>query len=262
MKPSCISLMTDFGLSDEYVGVMKGVIASINPYAQVIDITHQIMPQNILQAAYTLWFSYAYFPKNTLHVVVVDPGVGSDRQIIALKASDYFFLAPDNGILSFILNKFQCSAVRIDRSEFFLPNVSDTFHGRDIFAPVAAHISKNQNIENFGSIISSKSLTTLSNTGPYVKNKQVIGKVIMSDRFGNLITNISVKDMNQISSKDDITIQIRDTKIMGISCHYEQVKKNTLLAIIGSKGLLEISVNCGNAKHELGVEIGCQICIK
>jgi len=267
MENSCISLITDFGLKDEYVGVMKGVIALKNPCVKVIDITHYIDPQNILQAAYTLLFSYSYFPKHTVHVIVVDPGVGSDRKIVAVKADDYFFLAPDNGVLSFILNEFLCTTIVVNRSEFFLPGVSNSFHGRDIFAPVSAHIAKYQQIEDLGDEISPKELIKLHNTGPYIDKGQIIGQFVMSDRFGNLISNISFNDLKKFKAADSfdimntINIKFKDKKIVGIVNHYEQVKKKSMLAIIGSKGLLEISINCGNAKHDLNVEIGSKIYI-
>ncbi|MBF0449492.1 MAG: SAM-dependent chlorinase/fluorinase [Candidatus Magnetomorum sp.] len=265
MKPSCISLITDFGLSDEYVGVMKGVIASINPHTTVIDITHHIAPQNIIQAAYTLWFSYAYFPQNTVHVVVVDPGVGSTRKIVALKTEKAYFLAPDNGVLSLILNEHPCTAVYVDRSEFFLKTVSGTFHGRDIFAPVAAHLSKTRNLYQFGSTIPSTQVVTLSNPLPYIENDTLFGQVVMTDHFGNIISNISEKDLDRIGLANGLNesacIHIKDKRIAGIVGHYGQCKKGELLAILGSKGFLEISINCGNASQEIAVEIGCQICI-
>jgi hypothetical protein len=254
-------LLTDFGLCDEYVGVMKGVIASINPHANVIDICHEIDPQNIIQAAYMLWFSHAYFPRQTVHVSVVDPGVGTDRHIIALKANNYFFLAPDNGILTHIINNYECLSVRLTASQYYLSQVSSTFHGRDIFAPVAAHLSTGLNLNQLGETIPASQLVKLLDIYPKKKNDQFVGKVIMIDRFGNLITNISQKDLNQFIDRP-LTIWMNNISIQGISNNYMQVRKGELLAIIGSKGLLEISINCGNASLELGVEIGCHILVE
>jgi len=260
MKVSCISLLTDFGLCDEYVGVMKGVIASINPKANVIDICHNITPQNIVQAAYMLWFSHTYFPKNTVHVAVVDPGVGTDRRIIALQANDYSFLAPDNGILTFIIKNYKCLPVHITDSQFYLSHVCSTFHGRDIFAPVAAHLSKGLSLNKLGKTIPTHQLVKISDIHPVIQKDQIVGKVIMTDRFGNLITNISKEDLN-LDVKRKITIYVNNLLIQGIASNYEQVRKGEVLAIIGSKGLLEISINCGNASLELGIEVGCQISV-
>jgi hypothetical protein len=258
MNVSCISLLTDFGLCDEYVGVMKGVIASIHPQVSVIDICHDIDPQNIIQAAYMLWHTHAFFPKQTIHVAVVDPGVGTDRRIIALKANDYFFIAPDNGILTLIINNYDCLSVFVTASQFILPQVSSTFHGRDIFAPIAAHLSKDLNFNKLGEKIPANQPVKLSEIYPIKQKNQLIGKVIMIDRFGNLITNISLKDLNQEINRTS-TIYVNNKKIRGIASNYMQVRTGELLAIIGSKGLLEISINCGNARLELGVEIGDQI---
>jgi len=261
MNVSCISLLTDFGLCDEYVGVMKGVIASINPHASVIDICHNIAPQNIVQAAYMLWFSHKYFPENTVHVAIVDPGVGTNRRIIALKANGYFFLAPDNGILTLIINNYKCLPVCLTESKYYLSRVSSTFHGRDIFAPVAAHLSKSRQLSQFGETISTHQLAKISDIHPIKKEGQLVGKVIMTDHFGNLITNISQQDLHPklycstiIHINDDISIQ-------GISDNYMQVQKGNVLGIIGSKGLLEISISSGNARRELGIENGCPISV-
>ena len=254
-KEPCISLLTDFGLRDEYVGVMKGVIASINPKANVIDISHTIAPQNIVQAAYILWTSHVYFPKKTVHVAVVDPGVGTHRRIIALQANDYYFLAPDNGLLTFVINNYTCTSVCLTESRFFLSHVSDTFHGRDIFAPVAAHLSKDLNINQLGEMVPSHTLVKLPDIHPIKQDGQLIGQVIMTDHFGNLITNISQEDLHP-DMNPSIMIHINNISIQGIASNYMQVRKGDVLAIIGSKGLLEISINCGNASQELGIEIG------
>ncbi|ETR71551.1 MAG: hypothetical protein OMM_02406 [Candidatus Magnetoglobus multicellularis str. Araruama] len=257
MKSSCISLITDFGLCDEYVGVMKGVIAGINPHAKVIDISHEVCPQNIIQAAHILCASYAYFPKNTVHLAVVDPGVGTDRRIIAIASKNHFFVAPDNGILSLIINRF-CRAVHVTRSDFFMPKVSTTFHARDIFAPVAAILSKNEDIKALGDEIPIQDLITIPNIDP-ILNNQLVGTVIMADRFGNLITNISEKDLDIIDWRTSACIHVGNHTIFGISTHYMQVEKGESVALMGSKGLLEISVNCGNAKQLLGVNIDDKI---
>jgi len=258
MKDSCISLLTDFGLCDEYVGLMKGVIATINPNVNIIDICHNISPQNIIQAAYMLRFSHQFFPRKTIHVVIVDPGVGTERRIIALQTDNYFFLAPDNGVLTLILNQYDCKSVFLTQSQFYLSHVSSTFHGRDIFAPVSAYLSKDYNIEQYGETISPHQLKKLSGIYPLKYKEKLVGQVIMIDRFGNIITNISLADIH-LDIRRTVFIHINKMSIEGISSNYAQVKKGELLAIIGSKGLLEISINCGNAKLDLGVDIGCQV---
>jgi len=259
MTQACISLLTDFGLYDEYVGVMKGVIASINPHATVIDISHHIAPQNIIQGAFMLNSAYAFFPESTVHLAVVDPGVGTDRRIIGLRANNHFFLAPDNGILTCILDNYSCEAVTLSRSELYLPEVSCTFHGRDIFAPVAAHLSNSRDIHLLGQTISPTHLIKLPDTKPVITKTQISGKVIMIDRFGNLITNISKNDLSQLPEPSSIVIHVDDCQIFDIKNHYAQVPQNSLIAIIGSKGLLEICVNCGNAKKILNIKIGCRV---
>ena len=141
-RPRVITLLTDFGNQDAYVGIMKGVIAGINPFANIIDICHNIPPQDIFKAAYLLYTSYKYFPRKTIHVAVVDPGVGSRRDIVCVETKDYFFLVPDNGLLSFILQQERPKSIfRVTNSKYLLPSPSSTFHGRDVFAPVAAHLS-------------------------------------------------------------------------------------------------------------------------
>ncbi|MCD6224235.1 MAG: SAM-dependent chlorinase/fluorinase, partial [Deltaproteobacteria bacterium] len=189
---SIITLLTDFGVEDEYVGIMKGVILSINPSSTIVDITHQIAPQDIIAAAYRIKFSYKYFPEKTVHLVIVDPGVGSGRPLLAAKIQGHFFLAPDNGILTPLLDDGDIDTlVFVENSEYFLDSVSQTFHGRDIFAPVAAHISKGIDIMELGKLADIKSLARLSVEKPFIAdNGELSGIIVSIDRFGNLITNI------------------------------------------------------------------------
>ncbi|MEA3434835.1 MAG: SAM-dependent chlorinase/fluorinase, partial [Thermodesulfobacteriota bacterium] len=160
---SIITLTTDFGTDDEYVGIMKGVILSLNPSAVIVDITHHIDPQDLLQAAYTIYSSYRYFPQKTVHVVIVDPTVGSNRKIIAFKIDDHIFLAPDNGVLTLLINERKINSIgRIDNTNYFLDPVSRTFHGRDIFAPVSAHLSMGVPIKKLGTTVAQNKLICLS----------------------------------------------------------------------------------------------------
>jgi len=261
-----ITLLTDFGLADEYVGLMKGVILSINPLAKIIDLTHQIDPQDIVQAAYTIKSSYKYFPKGTIHVLVVDPGVGSSRSVIALEKDGHIFLAPDNGLLALLINsKKDNFIISVDNSKYFLKNISRTFHGRDIFAPVAAHMTNGVKLHEIGSPIDGEKLTQIKMPVPHtLSGGGIKGSVIFIDRFGNLITNIDAdlieKNINQ-KKNSDIKIILGNKIIHGLSNNYKSVNIQSSLAIIGSKGYLEISVNYGNAKQYFKAQKGDKVII-
>lgn len=253
---SVITLTTDFGIVDEYVGVMKGVILSVNPSASIVDITHHIPPQNIIYAAFLIQSSYRYFPKNTVHVIVVDPGVGTDRAILAARKDDHIFLAPDNGILTPILEDqtFQ-TLVSVDNSFYFLDSISHTFHGRDIFAPIAGHLAKGLPIEELGKKIDICQIKRISIPKPVITDQTIEGTIMMIDRFGNLITNIDKKILQTILNKS-VRIYIGNKTIEGISENYSSVEFQKPLAIIGSKGYLEISINCGSAKNYFQAQMG------
>jgi len=243
-----IALMTDFGLSDSYVGQMKAVIASINTETNIIDITHDVQPQNIMQGAFVLMTSYQYFPKGTIFVCVVDPGVGSKRKAICVQTEDYYCIAPDNGLLTYALKKLKIlNTVQLDNEEFHLKDKSNTFHGRDIFAPVAAHLSLGIEIEKIGSVIDINDIVKLKPLKLKKKKKKIIGEIIYADKFGNLITSIHKSDIQEIGK--DILIQFGKQKIRGISKTYSDVKKGELLAYIGSSGYLEIGVRGGNTDN-------------
>ena len=258
---SLITLLTDFGICDEYVGLMKGVILSIIPSAVVVDITHQIGPQDLSQAAYTIKSSYRYFPTNTVHLIVVDPGVGGDRDIIAMKSNEHVFIAPDNGVLTLICDEGEIeSIIRIDNAAFFLKSISQIFHGRDIIAPVGAHIAKGVPLNTIGpeidliNIIRLKDLNaTISQTG------ELVGTIVSIDRFGNLITNIDIKQLNDYArfDRDEIPqFRIGEKVVRGLSTAYINVDQHCPLAIIGSRGYLEIAVNRGSAQRYFDVNKG------
>jgi S-adenosyl-L-methionine hydrolase (adenosine-forming) len=260
-----ISLLTDFGESDVYVGIMKGVILSKAPDARIVDISHSISPQNLVQAAYLIDSAYPYFPKGTAHVIVVDPGVGSDRNIIALEAAGSFFLAPDNGVLTLILEKASVNrAVKVENRRFFLENVSRTFHGRDIFAPVAAHLSMGGDINELGPCIVPSALVYLPIPKPVSsKTGELIGTVIDIDRFGNLITNIDESIIQAFCAKSgsEVTVGIGKNQICGLQGFYDGVSPGAMLAIIGSRGTLEIAINCGSAKDYFSAAIGDEVTV-
>ena len=264
---SIISLLTDFGTEDEYTGIMKGVIYSINPSARIVDITHNLEPQDIVQAAYVIASSYRYFPPGTVHIIVVDPGVGSNRAIIAFEKDDHVFLAPDNGVLTLILKDDPIRvAIRVENPDFFLKPVSRTFHGRDIFAPVGAHISKGLNIKKLGTPVSRDEIKQIDIPVPkFIDKTAVIGNIISIDRFGNLITNISLHDLKNIlktSSTNKIEIIAGETRISGLSMNYSSVQPQQPLAVIGSRGYLEIAINQGSAKYILGTQKGDSVKIR
>ncbi len=248
MGSGIITLTTDFGTKDAYVGAMKGVILGINPNATIVDISHEIEPQDIFQAAYVISTAYPYFPDGTIHVVVVDPGVGSNRKAIMLRTSHAYFVAPDNGVLSYVIDDM-LDAVNISEPYFWLNPVSKTFHGRDIFAPVAAHLSMGVPAGNFGEGISS--LVKLPISKPeMLANGTVVGRVIHVDRFGNLITNIKSGDF----PAEDIHIEVKDHVIEGLSSSYADGEE--IMALIGSDGYLEIGIRNGSAADFLKIGFG------
>jgi len=254
-----ISLLTDFGIDDEYVGVMKGVILSINPAAVIVDISHRIKPQGILQAAFLIKSSYQFFPEHTIHVIVVDPGVGSDRAILAYEKKKHVFIAPDNGVLTLLLDEAgDGKTVRIENSEYFLNPVSQTFHGRDIFAPVAAYLSTGTAMTALGSALDTTDVVRLPIPKAFISEAgSIVGNVISIDRFGNLITNIDLKLLEQYGiSEKKAMIAMGEVTLKGIMPSYVSVKTAQPLVITGSRGYLEIAVNKGSAQRMFSAAIG------
>ncbi|MBW1955465.1 MAG: SAM-dependent chlorinase/fluorinase [Deltaproteobacteria bacterium] len=261
MSPPVITLTTDFGLTDEFAGVMKGVILSRCPEAQVVDISHLIDPQDILQAAETLDAAYPYFPKGSVHVVVVDPGVGSDRRILAAAARGHLFLGPDNGVLWPILRDAPVDAlVSVTETAFFLTPVSATFHGRDIFAPVAASLAGGTPLAALGAPVSLEDIQRMEIPVPLPDGRHgLTGRVTAVDRFGNLITNIRREDLDKTAvgrSWQQLRVEIKKCRIRGISDAYMRAGKAAFLALMGSRNRLEVALCCGNAAERLGVRKG------
>ncbi|MFQ6040595.1 MAG: S-adenosyl-l-methionine hydroxide adenosyltransferase family protein [Candidatus Poribacteria bacterium] len=259
MKPqNIITLTTDFGTTDIFVGVMKGVILNLNPEAKIIDIAHDIEPQDIHAAAFLLSSAYRYFPPGTIHVGVIDPGVGSARRAIAVETEQYYFVAPDNGLLSYVLReeKVRC-AVNLTNPEYFLPQISHTFHGRDIFAPVAAHLSCGVSLNSLGERITNIMQIPIST--PDTSESEIVGQIIYIDRFGNLITNISQNLFESIKKGRDFMIFVKDRQIQQICRAYAEFPPGELLGIFSSFGNLEIAINGGNAAETLGVKRGDSI---
>ncbi|MDM8540472.1 SAM-dependent chlorinase/fluorinase [Desulfococcaceae bacterium HSG9] len=260
-----ITLLTDFGTTDEYVGVMKGVILSFNPLATIVDITHHINPQNIIQAAYTLQAAYPFFPKGSVHVAVVDPGVGSDRSILALKKQGHIFLAPNNGVLTLLMqNDTVDELFSIENDAFFLKNdlntISNTFHGRDIFSPVAAHLSMGLALSKLGPPAETQDVIRASLPQPFInENNNLIGTIIAIDHFGNLITDIDAACLRHFYSCDAnnrLEISIGNHKINGLADSYADIAPQTALTLINSRDHLEIAINGGNAAICLSAQKG------
>jgi len=244
-----ITLTTDFGEADYSVGAVKGVILSINPKVRIVDITHQLQPFNLISAAVTLKNFSSYFPTETIHLAVVDPGVGSKRKPILIQTEKYCFIGPDNGIFSWINEPFQ-KIIHLTNSKFFLNPVSSTFQTRDVFAPVAAYLSLGVKIDEFGKPISK--IAGLRVPGVQFKKNKLIGETIQVDNFGNLITNIRPENLK----KGFKTLKINDRKIFKVSHTFSSVSQGKILVYWGSAGFLEIGINCNNAAKILKAKIG------
>ena len=261
-----ITLTTDFGLTDEYVGVMKGVILTRTPEAIIVDLSHGIERQNIRQAALLVKSAYRFFPERTIHLVVVDPGVGSYRKLILLQADGHFFLAPDNGVLGLLLEAehFQ-AAYEVECQQYYLTPVSTTFHGRDILAPVAAEVAAGLAPEAVGPRISPRALKKTETKAAKIDRDQrtITGEIISMDHFGNLQTNITGNSLNNLygKQKSTVTIKVKDQIITGIQSAYIERAAGEMLAIVNSKGNLEIAVNRGNAAIFLGSAIGEKVTV-
>ncbi len=265
-RPPVITLLTDFGLEDEYVGVMKGVVFSIYPHALVVDISHRIPPQHIAAAAAMIDASYRFFPEETIHVLVVDPGVGTERRLIALRADGHTFLAPDNGVLTPFLETDRISDVReIAQPLWYLPEVGSTFHGRDIFAPVAAHLAAGEPFSKIGPAIDPASCVRISHFRAILSEDGFItGTVVHVDRFGNLVTNISRRHLERLQQRIEgkaLLVRVGGTEIVGIRRTYGDVPMGTVVAVIGSRECLEIAVCWGNASQLLQVAAGAAVTV-
>jgi len=254
-----ITLTTDLGMTDAYVAAMKGVMLSINPEAKLIDICHTIKPQNVLQAAFVLSTAYRFFPEKTIHLVVVDPGVGTERRAIILRTPLADFVAPDNGVLSYVIQKSstKLEAVAITEPQFWRSPVSPTFHGRDVFAPVAARLSLGLPPIDFGEEVTS--VTVLPLPHPYrASDGALVGHILHIDGFGNLITDIKSGVLSK--AEQTITIEVGNHRISGLSHTYAEGKG--LLALIGSSEYLEIALKEGSASALLNAEVGNKVKIR
>jgi len=260
MRTPIITLLTDFGTKDHYVASMKGVILSINPQCTLIDITHQVSPHDIQEGALVLASCYSYFPKGTIHLSVVDPGVGGIRKPILLFTQNYFFVGPDNGLFTLIAQREKVKKVIIlTEQKYFLSKVSTTFQGRDIFAPVAAHLSLGVRPNAFGYEIDS--VKKLGFETPVVKEGKLLGKIVHIDNFGNLVSNIDEKIFVRFTMGHPYVISVGKRKIHCLGKGYWEGKPGAPVALFGSSGFLEISINKGNAQKTLKVKRGDRVIV-
>ena len=260
MPQRIVTLTTDFGLADHFVGAMKGVILSICPQARIVDISHGVAPFAITQAAYLIAQVYRYFPKKTVHVVVVDPSVGSARRPILLEAAGHYFVAPDNGVLAMIYSREKHKARAITNETFFLKPVSQTFHGRDIFAPVAAHLAGGAAPAGMGKRIDDYARPSFEK--PQASGKgSWSGRVLSIDRFGNIITNFHIDDFPDLA-REPFRMTLGTRQVDRMQRNYAEGKPAELFMIVGSSGYLEISVNQGCAAEIAGCEIGAPLGLK
>lgn len=261
MKRPIITLLTDFGTSDHYVAAMKGVILGICPEAELIDITHDITPYAIAEGAYTLAQAWRCFPKGTTHLAVVDPGVGSERRAILAEADGHRFVAPDNGLLSFILRAVPNAAVRqISQPRFFRNAVSRTFHGRDIFAPVSAHVARGIDPKRIGCVIKDtmqQDFTAIFQEG----SSRFLASILKIDGFGNVISNLESEKFGQIASQP-FQIRIGRQTVSTFHPTYAEARPGEIFALFGSSGFIELSINQSDAAKTLGVKAGFPITLR
>jgi S-adenosylmethionine hydrolase len=257
--PPVITLTTDFGVKDHYVGAMKAVLLSISENVRLVDISHQIPPQDIMAGAWVVRNSAMLFPPHTVHLVVVDPGVGTKRKPIAIRIEDQLFVGPDNGIFSLITDQYDYEGVELSNPKFWRSDPSSTFHGRDIFAPVAAHLANGVKMSELGDPI--EKLETYRWAVPISDRDGVQGWIVHIDHFGNLISNIPESMIREAGEDANVKIYVGNTIFDTIVNTFGDVPDGEPAAYIGSSGVLEIAINKGDAKEMLGVEKGAQVSI-
>jgi len=253
-----ITLTTDFGTRDWFVGTMKGVILGIAPGAAIVDITHEIAAGDIRAGAFALAVSCRFFPKGTVHVAVVDPGVGGAREAIAVQTAKYFFVGPDNGVLSFALAREKIKSVhRLENTSYFLHPVSHTFHGRDIFAPIAAQLCRGTPVHRLGPV--QKEFARLKWARPRLHGSRIEGEVVFVDRFGNAITNIQNADLGRRSG---LGVFLGRKRLCPVGAFYQSVPTGEAVAVPGSSDFLEIAVNGGSAAKRFRLKVGDRVSVR
>lgn len=250
-----ITLLTDFGTKDGFVGTMKGVIWKIIPTAQIADISHEIAPQNIMEGAIALWRAAPFFPSGTVHIAVVDPGVGTKRRLMAARIGEQYYVGPDNGLFTPMIEDAKTSGqpmtfIQLDKEEYWLPAVSRTFHGRDIFSPVGAHLAAGVPLENMGTPFTAPVLLPLSK--PEKIANGFIAHITVVDAFGNLTTDLPA---SEVTGKE-VLIRIKGREIDGVSPSYGHRKPGELIALLDSEGYLEVAVVNGSGANVTGSKVG------
>ncbi len=258
VSPRIITLLTDFGTDDYFVGAMKGVILTRSPEAVIVDITHAIPPQDVRAAAFTLSAVYSDFPAGSIHLAVVDPGVGSDRRPVLVETADYLFVGPDNGLFSIVLDRVSGANVRhVTNTDYFLPDRSSTFHGRDIFAPVAAALARGVRPGELGPIIQDPVRFGFT-ACEFLVDGTIAGRVIHIDHFGNCVTNFAWKQLRHLLTEQSFCLRVKDNEIHELLRSYSEAtaKPGAPFVIVGSAGFLEISARCSSAAREFKISVG------
>jgi S-adenosyl-L-methionine hydrolase (adenosine-forming) len=256
--PPVITLTTDFGLRDPFVGIMKGVLLSICPSARLVDLTHEIAPQDVLAGSLALEAAIPFFPPGTVHLAVVDPGVGSARRAIGVRAGGAYLVGPDNGLFSFALEGAGWTAVSLTAPQYRLAEVSRTFHGRDVFAPAAAYLAAGVPLERLGPAVSDPE--RLRRPGCRLMAGELVGEVLDADRFGNLITSIPAARLAEIPGP--IEVEVGGYRVRGPVDAYAAVREGEPAVILGSTGRLEIFVRAGRAVDRLGAGRGTAVRVR
>lgn len=263
-KNPVITLLTDFGYKDHYVAVMKGVILSICPEANIVDITHNIPKFDVRAAAYVLRATIQYFPAGSIHIAVVDPGVGTSRKEIVIRTRNYILVGPDNGVLTLAAMRDDIKEIRvIENRKLTLPRTSSTFHGRDVFAPVAAHLARGVPLVEVGRAINEIELPSFAK--PLVKGKTIEGEVLYVDDFGNVVLNIEEELLREVGIGCDTLLRVvfgSTTLKLKLLPSYGYAKEEEPLLLINSEGFLELAVNKGNAVKIFGLQPGVKVHIE
>ena len=261
MSDPIITLTTDFGTNDYLVGAMKGVILNINPAARIVDINHHVAPFDILDGALAIASAYKYFPPRTIHLVIVDPGVGTERRPLLVSGEKQYFVAPDNGVLSMIFERESCVVRHVTAEHYFLNPISPTFHGRDVFAPTAAWLAKAWQTEAFGEEITDYVRFAMPKAKP--AGQAIKGVVLRVDAFGNLMTNLTTEDVPAaMVASGDIKLAVNGKEVRKIARTFGDGIPGEPIAVFGSAGYLEIAVNRGNAARALGVNRGAEVSLE
>jgi len=265
LETPIITLTTDFGLKDPFAGLMKGIMLGINPDARIIDITHNIQRHNIFEASQVVAMSYKYFPSTTIHVAVVDPGVGSMRRPLLVVTEDHYFIGPDNGIFSPIFEELKSSFFKVynlTASHYFLPMSGSTFHGRDIFAPIAAWLSKGVDSHKMGELIDDYMI--IPTPKPVITdNSAITGEIIAKDNFGNAISNIKRDDLAKLADVESIDKfrVMYNNEPLPLARYYAEIENNRLAAIINSFGHVELFSFRDSAFEKYNIKIGDKVTV-